>query len=612
MPSVVALQEATERAPNTSRAGSVANLGLTGLAIALWTAALHLLIVVVVRALQSEMYWHWTGRDVWWIVPLGYLLLFAIPIVVLVLLNAAAPGVARRHWVFGLWSFLGLFCVFLLYTRAHSWALALLAAGSGAQLARLYRRHEDQVAQVLRRGALGFAAFFLLFGGGATVLRAWKIQRAFAGLPPGADEAPNVLLILLDTVRAGSMSLYGAVRPTTPRLEAWAKRGVTFQHAFATSSWTLPSHASIFTGRYASQHSADWTSPLDRAHRTVAEVFQAHGYATGGFTANQNAASYETGIGRGFITYEDTKRSLAEVLANTTITQGDVVVNAMMLYRRSRSLSAAARQFTRFDFRPGAWGTIHDHKTAGEVVAQFLRWQSSLGERPFFAFLNLFDAHAPERTPAEYRLMFARDGAKRRDVYDGTLRYLDDRVAALLEELGRRGVLRNTIVIITADHGEHFGEHGLNGHGNSLYRELLAVPLVIIGGDSAAAGRRIEGQVSLRDVAATSLDLAGLPPSLPGRSLATHWRSDSSGSSPVVAEVSKGIRDNPKHPTAKGDMAAAIDDSLHMIRNGDGSLEVYAYRTDTTEAQNLAIGSIIPALRARFSSLHQRALRSPE
>lgn len=592
---------------------AAAALALTGFSIALWTGAAHLTVVFIVRAIKTDMYWPWSGRDVWWIVPLGYLVVFALPVGILALLHGAGPRVARSHWVFGIWAGLGLFAVLLLYPRAESWSLALLAAGGGAQLGGLYREHEAYVTRVIRRGALSFAAFFALFGGGGALLRAWSSQRTLANLAPKSGTAPNVLLIILDTVRASSMSLYGAVRPTTPRLAAWAKRGVVFDQAYATSSWTLPSHASMFTGMYASQHSADWLSPLDATHRTLAEVLRDHGYATGGFTGNQLAAGYESGIARGFVTYEDTKRTFAEVAGSTTISQGDVVMMGRKHWRRDRWVGGIVRELARFDFRPGAWGTVHDYKSSSDVIQPFLRWQTSLGERPFFAFLNLFDAHAPERNPTAYRSMF-NGGATRPDAYDGAVRYLDDQVSDLLDELERRGVLQSTIVIITADHGEHLGERGLYGHGNSLYREVLRVPLIVFSGDSAAAGRRIAAPVSLRDIAATCLDLARLPndAALPGRSLAEHWRSDLAVTSPLLAEVSQGILDNPKHPTAKGDMAAVLDDSLHIIRNGDGSFEAYAYRTDSMEARNLAVGPALPTLSARFTALYTRALRPRE
>ncbi|MGH7710023.1 MAG: sulfatase-like hydrolase/transferase, partial [Gemmatimonadaceae bacterium] len=360
---------------------------------------------------------------------------------------------------------------------------------------------------------------------------------------------------------------------------------------------------------YASQQSGDRAERFDATHRTLAEEFLSRGYATGGFVANQIYTGYETGLARGFVTYHDTQRSLAELLLNTTFTQSASLQKAMLRWQQDRWLTGTARALASFDLRPGGTWVLHQHKNAAAVIEPFLRWQSSLGDRPFFAFLNFFDAHDPHRTPPPYRTMF-NGGRMRRDTYDGALRYLDDQIGDLLAELERRGVLRHTIVVITSDHGEHFGEHGVYFHGNSLYRELLRVPLLLLAGDTTRAGERIAAQVSLRDLPATILDLAHVAEdvALPGYSLA-HGAPAPTLKSPVVAEVSRSIRGDPRHPTAKGDMVAVVNDSLHLIREGDGTLLAYAYRTDSTEEHNLAVGPALPALVALFSELYAAALR---
>ena len=302
--------------------------------------------------------------------------------------------------------------------------------------------------------------------GGGAVLRALNSQRALANLATISEGVPNVLLIVLDTVRASSMSLYGALRPTTPRLAAWAERGVTFDPAYSIAPWTLPSHASMFTGVYGSQQSGDWTSRLDATRPTLAEVFRDRGYAAGGFVGNLIAAGYESGLARGFITYDDTKRSLVEVAANTTITQAEVVITALTMWRRDRYLRGVARTLARFDFRPASWTAVHDYKAAPDVTQAFLRWPASLGGRSFSP-PHVFDAHAPERSPAQYRQMF--DASERQDIYDGSLRYIDDQVSDLLDELeGWRAAKHDRCH--TERHGEHLGEHGLFGHGNTLSR----------------------------------------------------------------------------------------------------------------------------------------------
>jgi len=544
---------------------------------------------------------------VWWAVPTGYVVVFALPVIVLTALHWMVPRVARRHWIFGFWAAVAVLGVSLLFTRAHVWALLVLAAGVGAQLAVLYRVHETRMNRFIRRGALALAALIAIVGGTGAVRRSLRANNASAPLAAGAT-APNVLLIILDTVRASSMSLYGAVRATTPRLAEWAKRGATFDHAYVTSPWTLPSHASMFTGVYASQQSGDWAERFDATHPTLAEVLGRRGYATGGFVSNISYTGYGTGLGRGFATYDDTRRSLGEVAMSTTYTQSRSVILALETWQRDRWIGGVVRALARFDLHPRAVATMHDWKHASDVIEPFLAWQRSLGARPIFAFLNLMDAHQPQKTPLPYRTMF-NGGKTRRDMYDGALRYLDDQVSDLLAELERRGILRNTIVIVTADHGEQFGEHDLNFHGNSLYRQLLHVPLMVIADDSGNAGRRISKQVSLRDLRATVLDLTrdrGAAP-LPGHSLAQLWRGENALTSPVIAEVSKAIN-NPGIPAATGDMAAVVDDSLYIIRNGNGSFEAYAYRIDTTEARNLVTPGDV-RVRDRFLAIYRAALQ---
>ncbi len=135
--------------------------------------------------------------------------------------------------------------------------------------------------------------------------RAWSEHRAAAALPPAPAGARNVLLIVWDTVRAGNLSLYGYERPTTPNLERLAGRGVRFDLAFSTSSWTLPAHASLFTGRWPHELGVDWKSPLRDDVPTLAEYLAAHGYDTAGFAANLDYCTRETGLARGFAHYED-------------------------------------------------------------------------------------------------------------------------------------------------------------------------------------------------------------------------------------------------------------------------------------------------------------------
>ncbi|MFP5354459.1 MAG: sulfatase, partial [Gemmatimonadota bacterium] len=374
---------------------------------------------------------------------------------------------------------------------------------------------------------------------------------------------------------------------------------------------TLPSHASMFTGRYPSQQSGDWTTPLDGAHATMAGVFGSYGYATAGFTANLVATPRGFGLDRGFSRYEDHRHSLQQLVLSTTLGQAQSLRNAWEALVRQRWMGRAVRELARFDFEPRHSYPDNAPKSAEMITSSFLRWQATHTGRPFFAFLNFFDAHGPYESPARYDTLFGRSD-RVRDKYDRSIRYLDDALAALFDSLAARGALDNTVVVVTSDHGEQFGEHGLGWHSNSLYEQLTHVPLVIRYPARVPAGARVSQQVSLRDLAATLVDLSGLsdPRGLGGISLAATFGSPDARASAAVAELSRGVNPDPKALNAVGNMRALADDSLHYIRNGDGSVEIYAYRRDPREETNLAKGAHAALAPALDSVLHS-AISAP-
>ncbi len=172
------------------------------------------------------------------------------------------------------------------------------------------------------------------------------------------------------------------------------------------------------------------------------------------------------------------------------------------------------------------------------------------------------------------------------DAYDGAIAYLDFELDALLNQLADRG-LDNTLVIITSDHGEQFGEHGLFSHGNSLYAQTLRVPLIVVFPGHVPAHKTVPQIVSLRDVPSTILDLLNLPesPSF-GNTLRHYWESDNpsiNADSPILSELSRGYGQT-WYPSSKGDMRSVVIDMIHYIQNGDGSTEAYDLARDPFEA----------------------------
>src|SRR5262249_26112196 len=159
-------------------------------------------------------------------------------------------------------------------------------------------------------------------GGTALWRMAWPRlteARAKAKLAPVSDNAPNVLLIVLDTVRAANLSLYGYPRPTTPQLELFAENGVSFERALSPAPCTLAPHATMFTGRFPHELSVDWVPPLDASYTTLAEYLSDRGYLTAGFVSNTRYCSYEHGLDRGFVHYEDYPVSPEQIVVSSSL-----------------------------------------------------------------------------------------------------------------------------------------------------------------------------------------------------------------------------------------------------------------------------------------------------
>ncbi len=587
----------TRMAPNALRSPSTARgrLSLLLEQLVLWIAAavvagfLQLLVARSLRLGFSIFRWGWESRDLVWRVPMGYAIAFA-PVAVLLLALTLIFG-SRWPTRVTLWTWCTLICfaLLLLFPQIHGYASLVLACGVALPLSRLLTRRESVVRT---------ASAVLAIGGGALVVglslwfprhRVAQERSTLASLPPAPDGAPNVLLIILDTVRADYLSLYGASEETTPNLVRWAQQATVFEQAYSTAPWTTPSHASLFTGLYPSVHGASFTTALSPDHRTLADVLQEHGWATGGFTANYVATRYESGLSQGFLRYEDLMNTFEEVAKSTTITQSDNLLLFWSAMEVGRGGQIALKRFFSSDFAPHFTEWAHDEKSAAQVRGQFTQWVDELpAGRPFFAFLNFFDAHSPYRPPEPYYSMF-RNPPLTVDRYRGGIRYLDDQLDSLFRGLERRGKLQNTIVIVTSDHGEQFGEHGQVAHGNSLYRQLLHVPLFVMYPRAVPSGMRVKTQVSGVDMAATVLDLTSVPQdsAIGGRSFAPLWRDSTARASDVIAEVDQNTRPQLQFKNALGPMKAYVNDSVHVMRDGAGIFEAYRYRSDPMETADL-------------------------
>ncbi len=291
-------------------------------------------------------------------------------------------------------------------------------------------------------------------------------------------EGANVLLVTLDTLRADRLGTYGYRQGDTPRLDRVARNGIRFDQAVSPMPMTLPSHTSLMTALEPYQHGVRDNADFELAPDLfmLAESFQEAGYETGAFVAAYVLHS-RWGLDRGFDLYND-----------EGVHGIDDLGSGAALERRG-----------------------------DEVVEAALPWLRQEREAPFFGWVHFYDPHAPYDAPDPWGARFAAEP------YDGEVAFTDSVVGNLLDEMGSAGLLENTIVVITADHGEDLQDHGELGHGLFVYDTTVRIPLLLRLPDLAAAGTVVSEQVRLLDVGPTLLELTGLPlpDSVNGRSMAS-------------------------------------------------------------------------------------------
>ena len=549
-----------------------------------------------------------------WMAPAANLVWFGAGLLLLALVSMVLPSFRSPRAALAAGLFLSALSILLLSSQLHRLAAVLIAAGVAYQGSRFLQARLESFDRLVRRTLPLLAATVLLLGGAMAGRGMVAERRELRDLPQARAGAPNVILLVLDTVRKASMSLYGYGRPTTTALERWARRGVRFDHAITTASWTLPSHASMFNGRLPSEMSAGWLTPLDETHPVLAERLKTDGYRTAGFVANLLYCNRSFGLDRGFIHYEDYRVSPGELLINSSIGR------ALTEVRLLRSITG------HYD--------IVGRKPGASITDRFLAWQAENRDRPYFAFLNYFDAHQPYLPPADLAGRFGPVDNRNfgllelrpymgkiedaetaltpdqvraeQNAYDATLAYLDREMDRLLSELERQGQLENTIVIITSDHGEQFMEHGLMDHGNSLYRFATEVPLLVIGGPGVPAGTVVNRPVSLMDLPATVMDLTGARGSaFPGQTLRSVWNGTSDSARLVISET--------WGPGSNRRFKSVIADDYHAIWSID-SAELYRWSADPEEKDNLAPapeGSSLSGLRRKLEAALPPGTRIP-
>ncbi|WP_165231282.1 sulfatase-like hydrolase/transferase [Aquisphaera insulae] len=607
--------------PRADGPGPQAGIGPKGLLVlALWfgflTGLVELALVLAQRTLVARISLESlrTNRHFVWMIPVADVAIFGAVGLIFALWERRRPGRVQLPACFTIAAGLSL-AAFWSVEWLHTVAGVVISAAVGVKAFGWLNAHAIRIERLARRTLPWMGAGLISLTVVAIAALGSAERRALAAIPAAEPGRPNVLLIVMDDVRAESLSLHGHDRPTTPRLEQIAGKGVRFDSARSTAPWTLPSHASMFTGRWPHDLSVDWTHGLDSSHPTLAGFLADRGYATAGFVANTYYCNARYGLDRGFARYED-------YLENLTISPFELL--------RSSSLGKGILQLMGYSMR-FTTGDVDTRKTAATINWSALDWLASRPvDRPFFLFLNYYDAHGPFLPPRDATRRFglcklsereqveilkhahetmaspsasADDKARarkvvqdvKRDGYESSIAYLDEQIGRLMDELQSRGLLENTLVIVTSDHGEHFEERGFYGHGLSLYRREIHVPLVVVPPSGAAIARRsIPEPVSLRDIPATVADFAGLGDRspFPGRSLTRCFRPSSEpasgGVNPVLSEVGHQttVARTPGVPASLSSVQAVTTDRDVYMRSGDGVEELYDRTADPDETRN--------------------------
>lgn len=428
---------------------------------------------------------------------------------------------------------------------------------------------------------------------------------------PTGSTRPNVLWIVMDTTRADRLGFLGFPQETTPFLDAWASRSIIFEQAISDGSWTVPSHASMFTGLSARQHGANYhRAKLDPEFTTLAERLRDAGYETAAISNNPWLSG------------------------RSHITQGfDLVLAAHHLRRLTRfsieyllELQGIAPILPWLDLDYGAAIT-------NELAANWISEHSG-SDSPVFLFVNYMEAHLPYRVPEQYQRLFASPEEVRRfrefgpkaalsdafhtrfnregrgewsdsdlDImrhqYEAGIRYLDTRVGELIRRFEQTYGTANSLVVVASDHGEHLDTHGMWSHRYLLYQDLVHVAL-ILREPGRRSGVRVQTPVQLSDLYQTilnaTLDEPGQAPGHASRDLLRMAAAKEAEPRIVVSEFAGRSESDRKRAFERNDevqkhrvlpQLAAYDGQYKYIVSNDGLRELYDLRSDPGELRNL-------------------------
>ncbi len=382
-----------------------------------------------------------------------------------------------------------------------------------------------------------------------------KTAKHSPAVPP--LDGPNIVLISIDTLRPDHLGCYGYERPTSPTIDELAAEGVLFEDCSTTATWTLPSHASMLTGRYPSRHGVI-SEKYRLTSTTIADVLKRGGYLTAAYV-NYLDVSDRFGLDRGFKHFRYLRESLSSP--------------------EPSGIAGAAE-----------------------------KWLGKPQKRPFFLFLHFYDVHSDYTSLPNYEKQFVRDytgtmtghtydllkhGLKSTltdddvrylfDLYDASIRQIDDSVRQVLRALESNNLADDTVVVLTSDHGEQFSEHGSVLHGQDYYEESVRVPL-ILRGPGIPRGKRISTMASLVDVMPTLLELAGanVPEGIDGIDLQPVWMGRDSHTRFLFAEADMGYMQKDRKRMIRNTRY-----KLHFDRESE-AVELYDLANDAKEQSDIS------------------------
>lgn len=394
----------------------------------------------------------------------------------------------------------------------------------------------------------------------------------------GIEKPPNILLVTLDTCRVDYIGCYGNHVVQTPTVDALGADGVVFENAIAQAPRTTPSHCSIMTSTYAGRHTAVNGAAMRADLPTLAEILQFNGYETGAFVSCNMVRSTNSGLHVGFDYYEDS-------------------MSLWTPFLRHDSLQFVAA------FYLMTW--LQNNQIPGYVVSdRAIEWlENRTQDVPFFCWVHYYDPHGPYAAPEPYTNMYAGQldpnlpYLDQRVHYAGEITYADAQLGRVIEILKKRGYYDDMLIIVTADHGEAFGEtHGdvtEKSHGAYLYYTTQHVPLIVKRPRREGAGRRIEHLVQLIDISPTVLELMDatpLPESFQGRSfgdlLASRQRDGQGvayaerGLLPVIGQLAEEVENRRL-------MSMQTPQIKYICNSARDQQELYEIQSDPTESRNV-------------------------